>query len=85
MTTLQRVTDLYASDPVLSQRLADGLASDSIAAEDQPGNELDLPRPGAADNRLGAAMKRAGAARFVETAHAGQFSGPRRRAASRGA
>ena len=68
--TLQRVTDLYASDPVLSQRLADGLASDSIAAEDQPGNELDLPRPGAADNRLGAAMKRAGAARFVETAHA---------------
>ena len=31
--TLQRVTDLYAADGVLSERLAEALASDSIAAE----------------------------------------------------
>ena len=30
--TLQRITDLYASDPLLAQRLADALAADEIAA-----------------------------------------------------
>lgn len=30
--TLQRVTDLYAADPLLSKRLADALAADAIAA-----------------------------------------------------
>ena len=33
--TLQRVTDLYARDPLLSQRLADALESDAIANEAQ--------------------------------------------------
>jgi len=33
--TLQRITDLYAADPVLSVRLADALATDAIATEDQ--------------------------------------------------
>ena len=30
--TLQRITDLYASDPLLAKRLADALAADEIAA-----------------------------------------------------
>jgi uncharacterized protein (DUF1501 family) len=67
--TLQRVTDLYASDNVLSQRLADALASDSIAAEDQAPNDGKMAGPGASDGRP-AGAKRAGPARFVETAHA---------------
>ena len=33
--TLQRITDLYAKDPLLSQRLADALAADAIAASSQ--------------------------------------------------
>jgi uncharacterized protein (DUF1501 family) len=33
--TLERITDLYARDPVLSQRLADALESDAIATEAQ--------------------------------------------------
>jgi len=33
--TLARITDLYARDPLLSQRLADALASDAIANEAQ--------------------------------------------------
>jgi uncharacterized protein (DUF1501 family) len=33
--TLQRLTDLYATDPVLGLRLADALASDAIASEAQ--------------------------------------------------
>jgi uncharacterized protein (DUF1501 family) len=36
--TLQRITDLYSTDPVLSQRLADALATQSVAdaAADEP-------------------------------------------------
>jgi len=34
--TLQRVTDLYASDSLLSRRLADALAADAIAEGDAP-------------------------------------------------
>src|SRR5687768_4826883 len=34
-TTLARITDLYARDPVLSRRLADALQSDAIAQEAQ--------------------------------------------------
>ena len=72
--TLQRVTDLYASDSLLSQRLADALASDQIAAEDQPPSEEKMTPAGA--------PKPAGAARFVETARAaasflGRDDGPR--------
>ena len=32
--TLQRITDLYASDPLLAKRLADALAADAIAGSD---------------------------------------------------
>jgi uncharacterized protein (DUF1501 family) len=33
--TLARITDLYAPDPLLSRRLADAVAANAIAAEDQ--------------------------------------------------
>src|SRR5581483_1872094 len=33
--TLQRITDLYASDPLLAKRLADALAADEIASSSQ--------------------------------------------------
>src|SRR5262245_5812200 len=33
--TLERITDLYSRDPVLSRRLADALAADAIATESQ--------------------------------------------------
>jgi uncharacterized protein (DUF1501 family) len=33
--TLQRITDLYSRDPLLSRRLADALSADAIAAEAQ--------------------------------------------------
>ena len=65
--TLQRVTDLYASDSVLSQRLADALASDSIAAEEVAPAEA---KKAASEDRPPAGAQRGGAARFVETAHA---------------
>ena len=67
--TLQRVTDLYASDSLLSQRLADALASDTIAAEGQAGDAT-MMQPGGADPNATGGAKRAGSARFVETAHA---------------
>jgi len=50
--TLQRIADRYASDPILSQRLAQALATDRMAAESsdmasmQPSSAI--PRPGAA-------------------------------------
>jgi uncharacterized protein (DUF1501 family) len=80
--TLQRVTDLYASDMVLSQRLADALASDSIAAEDQPPDGEKITGPGEGDRQAPAGAKHSGAARFVETARAaagflGRADGPR--------
>jgi len=80
--TLQRVTDLYASDSLLSQRLADALTSDSIAAEDQSPSAPNMTRPSAGENQAVGAAKRAGTARFVETAHAaasflGREDGPR--------
>jgi uncharacterized protein (DUF1501 family) len=80
--TLQRVTDLYASDSVLSQRLAEALTSDSIAAENQSPSAPNMTRPSAGENQAVAPAKRAGTARFVETAHAaasflGREDGPR--------
>ena len=68
--TLQRVTDLYASDSVLSQRLADALASDSIAAEDQPAGNDRMSAPSGGEDRTPAGAKRTGSARFLETARA---------------
>lgn len=35
--TLQRISDLYAHDPVLGQKLADALAAEAIAEETSPG------------------------------------------------
>jgi uncharacterized protein (DUF1501 family) len=55
--TLQRIADRYASDPLLSQRLGDALASDRVAAE-----SADMSAAGAA----GAATA-PGAARYLET------------------
>jgi uncharacterized protein (DUF1501 family) len=80
--TLQRVSDLYASDSVLSVRLADALASDSIAAEDQPPSGEMMTASSGGDSRTAAGAKRAAPARFVETAHAaanflGRDDGPR--------
>ena len=50
--TLQRLTDLYATDPVLGLRLADALASDAIASEaqhDAAGEAAMKPDAGAAN------------------------------------
>ena len=55
--TLQRIADRYASDPLLSQRLGDALASDRVAAE-----SADMSAAGAA----GAATAPC-AARYLET------------------
>jgi uncharacterized protein (DUF1501 family) len=38
--TLARITDLYAPDPLLSQRLAAAMAANAIAAEDQGGGSM---------------------------------------------
>ena len=54
--TLQRITDLYAGDPVLASRLADALAADAIAD--------DQPMMGKTDAGRGAA------ARYTEVIHA---------------
>jgi uncharacterized protein (DUF1501 family) len=53
--TLQRITDLYAGDPVLASRLADALAADAIA-DDQP--------------MMGKTDAGRGAARYTEVIHA---------------
>jgi uncharacterized protein (DUF1501 family) len=46
--TLQRIADRYASDPILSQRLAQALATDHMAAESSDMAAAATPRPGAA-------------------------------------
>ena len=68
--TLQRVTDLYASDSILSVRLADALASDSIAAEGQASADDTMAGSAAAGSTANGGAKRAAPARFVETARA---------------
>jgi uncharacterized protein (DUF1501 family) len=66
--TLQRLTDLYASDPVLGLRLADALASDAIASEAQHDAATDaagsasMAMPGPAVGGPGAAPAAAPAA-----------------------
>src|SRR5437762_2142219 len=53
--TLQRITDLYSRDPLLSQRLADALASDAIAtaaqaaADGEAGPSMEM-KPGIVGN-----------------------------------
>ena len=73
--TLARITDLYARDPLLSQRLAEALESDAIATEAQAAANAD-PDPAmtmtAKDNVVeqDAKEKRNYNARYVETARA---------------
>ena len=64
--TLQRITDLYAGDPLLAGRLADALAADAIAAAPT----MNANAAGAAvpvSNKSDAAR---GAARYTEVIHA---------------
>ncbi|HVN98765.1 MAG TPA: DUF1501 domain-containing protein [Steroidobacteraceae bacterium] len=76
--TLQRVADLYASDPLLAQRLADALASDAIAAEaqSQAASPADAMMPAMAGDQAAsgapaaAGAQRGGAARYLETVRA---------------
>jgi uncharacterized protein (DUF1501 family) len=63
--TLARLTDLYAGDALLAQRLADGLAADAIAAEDGAGM---TPLPPAAGDA--ARPRAAHSARYAETVRA---------------
>jgi uncharacterized protein (DUF1501 family) len=66
-STLARVTDLYAHDPLLSQRLADALASDAIASEAQAAAESEAD--GVAPTMM-STEKRNYNARYAETARA---------------
>lgn len=71
--TLSRLTDLYASDPLLSRRLADALQSDAIATEAQAAAEGGLeeaPMPAAAPVSEDVRQRRNFQARYVETARA---------------
>ncbi len=71
--TLQRITDLYARDPLLSKRLADALESDAIANEAQAAANADAEP--AMDMKDGVVqteekVKRNYNARYAETARA---------------
>ena len=74
--TLARITDLYAHDPLLSQRLADALESDAIASEAQAAAEAEASdaamamaaKPGAVEGDV--RERRNFNARYVETARA---------------
>jgi uncharacterized protein (DUF1501 family) len=75
--TLQRIADRYASDPLLSQRLAEALAADHIASE-SAGTITDsmqgMSTAGADGADAGAAAARANAGRYLEIAQrAGSF------------
>jgi uncharacterized protein (DUF1501 family) len=68
--TLQRVTDLYAGDAVLSQRLADALAANAIVT--QQAQAMQSPAQDGAAMQAGTAqdLKNAGAGRYVEIVRA---------------
>ncbi|HUQ09825.1 MAG TPA: DUF1501 domain-containing protein [Steroidobacteraceae bacterium] len=74
--TLARITDLYARDPLLAQRLADALESDAIAREAQKAIEAqaegDAMAPTVTETVIArdAKEKRNYNARYVETARA---------------
>jgi len=70
--TLARVTDLYARDPLLSQRLADALESDAIANEAQAAAEADSDTPMMNSNVVerDAKEKRNYNTRYADTARA---------------
>ena len=72
-STLARITDLYARDPLLSRRLADALESDAIASEAQAAaaaEEGDAPMTNGNVVERDAKEKRNYNARYVETARA---------------
>ncbi len=71
-STLARLTDLYARDPLLSQRLADALESDAIASEAQAAAAEDGEAPTMNGNVVerDAKEKRNYNSRYVETARA---------------
>jgi uncharacterized protein (DUF1501 family) len=84
--TLQRLGDLYASDPVLSRRLADALSANEMAANETAANGMaandSSMGAGAATAKGGAGVGRALAAQVTETARAtanflAQENGPR--------
>ena len=72
--TLARVTDLYARDPLLSQRLADALESDAIASEARAAAQAEaadeVPMMNSDVVERDAKEKRNYNARYVETARA---------------
>jgi uncharacterized protein (DUF1501 family) len=69
-STLDRITDLYAGDPLLSRRLADALQSDAIAMEAQKAAELDAEEAQAPAAMAATTERRNYNARYVETARA---------------
>jgi uncharacterized protein (DUF1501 family) len=66
--TLDRISDLYASDPVLSKRLADALATDAIATASQDEKMAEGEEPGVLARREKGAAR--GGARYTETVRA---------------
>jgi uncharacterized protein (DUF1501 family) len=71
--TLQRIADRYASDPLLSQRLAEALAADHIASE-SAGTMTDSMQGISTAGANGADAARANAGRYLEIAQrAGGF------------
>jgi uncharacterized protein (DUF1501 family) len=80
--TLQRITDLYASDPVLGKRLADAMSADAMASADGTMASADAPTASSDAANAGAAPAQpallakpgkgggGGAARYVEVVHA---------------
>jgi uncharacterized protein (DUF1501 family) len=78
--TLARISDLYASDPLLAARLADALAADALMAEREP--DMAQPQTAAAGTPAGAALTQAARARYAQTVQAAagflrQAQGPR--------
>jgi uncharacterized protein (DUF1501 family) len=72
-STLARITDLYARDPLLSRRLADALESDAIANEAQAAANAEddaNPEMMAAAAQNDPKLRRAFNARYTETARA---------------
>jgi uncharacterized protein (DUF1501 family) len=66
--TLERISDLYASDPVLSKRLADALATDAIATAVSEEKMSEGEEPGVLARREKGAAR--GLARYTETVRA---------------
>jgi uncharacterized protein (DUF1501 family) len=68
--TLQRVTDLYASDPLLATRLADALAADAIAGAEPMGDGPTVAMSHDVQGTQGPARRDRPGARYAEVIHA---------------